>query len=146
MSLNTDFDEIMEAGVNAFVQGADVNEASAHATFQMTDEQLPEGITAGSLQTHVNFINNTSAQLEMATAQLGRQAYENNNDITNFDGSLEFGGVTFQSQHIIKQDLGENTLYGQSTTTTDYQYSDDLNNWQDQMRNANMEAAAKFFN
>lgn len=145
MSMNQNFEEMMEAGVTNLVDGADVNASSAHATYVMGAEQYPENITPESLAHHLDFINNTGAQVNAATAQLARQAYEQNNDITNFDGTLDLGCVVFNSQHTLKQDLGDTTLYGQSTTTTDYVFGDDLNAWQDQMNASNAEAAAKLF-
>lgn len=145
MSMNQNFEEFMEAGVNNLVDNADVNNASAHATFQLGAEQYPEGITPESLLQHVDFINNTGAQVDAATAQLARQAYEQNNDITNFDGTLDLGALTISSQHVLRQELGEQTIYGNSTTATDYVFSEQLNQWQDQMNASNAEAAAKLF-
>lgn len=145
MSMNQNFEDQMEEAVTSLVDNADVNAAAAHATFVLGAESYPENITPESLVQHVSFINNTTAQVTAATAQLARTAYDQNNDITNFDGTLNLGALTINSQHTLKQDLGETTLFGQSTTTADYVYAEDLSAWQDQMSASNAEAAAKLF-
>jgi len=143
--MNQNFDEIMEAGVSALVEAADVSAAAAHATYSVDSVILPEGVTIESLNQHVAAINNISAQVEGATAQLARSAWESNNDVTNFDATLALGPVTFNSQHVLRQELGESTIFGQSTTTSDYVFSDELNNWQEQLNTSNAELAAKLF-
>ena len=145
MSLNTNFDEIMENGVTALVAGADVNNITSHATFQAGPEIFNDEVTQDSLGVHLNFLNNLVAQSEQATAQLSRAAFDENNENTSFDSTLDLGYAQIQSQHFLKQDVGDNTLYGQSVTSIDYNYTDDLNNYREQMSNSNSEAAAKLF-
>lgn len=146
MSSIVNFDEMMEAGITNLLDTAEVSDVSAHATFNLPAELFPENITPATLKEHVDFINNTTAQVNAATAQLGRQAYEANNDITNFDGTLNLGdAVTINAQHVMSQDLGDSQLYGQTTVAADFVFSTELNEWQDQMQVSNAELAAKYF-
>jgi len=146
MSSIVNFDEMMEAGITNLFDTAEVSDVSAHATLSLPAELYPEGITEQSLDNHISFINNVSSQVGAVAAQLGRQAYEANNDITNFDATLKLGDqLTINAQHVMVQDLGDSQLYGQSTIATDFGMSDDLNAWNDQMQVANAEAAAKLF-
>lgn len=145
MSLNNSFDEVMESGVTNLVNSADVNSVSGHATFAVTPELFNNDVTQESLGVHINFLNNLTAQAEQATATISRTAFEENNDLVSMDSTLDLGYLQIQSQHFLKQDVGDNTLYGQAITTIDYNYSEDLNNYRDQMAGANSELAAKLF-
>jgi len=145
MSLNQSFDEYMDDAISSLVGSADVNNTTIHAVLNIPEANYPNGITQESLGVHVNFINNASVQATAATAQLARTAHEADNSITSFDSTLNLGAFTVNTQHILKQDLGDTSLYGQSTTAVDYQFSEDLNAYQDQMTNSNAELAAKYF-
>lgn len=146
MSAIVNFDEMMETGITNLLDTAEVSDVSAHATLNLPPELYPENITPATLKEHVDFINNTTAQVNAVNAQLGRQAYEANNDITNFDSTLNLGdAVTINAQHVVRQDMGDGELYGQTTVAADFVFSTELNEWQDQMQTSNAEAAAKLF-
>lgn len=143
--LNANFEELMNANIDGLITGADINEVTGHAALTFPESLYPEGITQDSLGLHVDFLNVIGSATEAATAKMARDAYEKNNDNIQFDSTLDFGFLQIQSQHFLKQDLGDNTLYGQSTTTMDYQHGEELSGWRDQMITANAEEAAKLF-
>lgn len=143
MSLNTDFNEIMESSVATYVANASVNQQTGHATFAAPE--FPEGISQDSLNLHVGFINNTTAQVEAATAQIARTVYAADNNITNVSGTLDLGCLQIQAQHVLKQEMGDTTLYGQSVTAVDYIYGDELSAYRDQFALSASEEAAKLF-
>jgi len=145
MSVNNDFGEEMQAGVDSLVKGAEFNKATAHVVFNADELQYPEGVTPDSLGAHVNFINNLSSQVEVANAQVARQQFEENNKLTTVDGTLNLGSLSINTQHHLKQQVGEEFLYGQTTTAVDYVHSPEAAEWLQTQRTSSQELAAKLF-
>ena len=148
MSLNNEYTKLMGNGVTSLVENHDYNKATNHVTFDQKKaiESMPKGVTPESLQTHVTYINNTSGQVREATAQIARTQYAENDKLTNVDGTLEIGGVVFNSQHHLKQSIGEDAhLFGHSTTQVSYQHSTDHADWLAEHDKINIDLATKLF-
>jgi hypothetical protein len=146
MSLNNEYAKLMGNGVDSLVEHHNYNKATNHVTFNAEKVELPKGITNESLQQHVSFINDTSGQVRQAVATIARTEYESNKKLTTVDGTLELGGVIFNSQHHLKQQIGEDAfLYGHSTTQTTYQHSEDHADWMAEQDKVNIEMATKLF-
>lgn len=145
MSVNKDFGEEMEAGVNELVKNATYDKGTAHVVFNADNLSFPEGVDLPSLEKHVNFINGVSAQVEVANAQIARQQYADDNKLTTVDGTLNLGALTINSQHHLKQQVGEEFLYGQATTAIDYMHTPEQAEWLQTQRTSSQEEAAKLF-
>lgn len=145
MSLNEEYAKLMGNGVTALVENHTYEKTTNHATFDPSKLVLPEGVTEDSMKTHVNFINNTGGQVRNATAEIARQQFADNKKLTTVDGTLSWGGVTWNSQHNLSQKAGEDTLHGHSVTTTDYAHSSDFSQWTADQDKANIELATKLF-
>jgi hypothetical protein len=146
MSLNNEYAKLMGNGVDSLVENHNYNKATNHVTFDAEKVELPKGITPESLQAHVGFINNTSGQVREATAVIARNEYANNNKLTTVDGTLDLHGVVFNSQHHLKQTIGEDAhLYGHSTTQVTYHHSEDHANWMAEQDRVNVDMATKLF-
>lgn len=146
MSLNSEYAKLMGNGVATLVEHHDYNKASNHVTFDATKVELPENITVESLQEHVSFLNDTSGQVREAVAQIARTAHGDNKKITTVDGTLELGGVVFNSQHHLRNTIGEDVhMYGHSTTQTTYTHSEDHAAWMAEQDQVNVDLATKLF-
>lgn len=146
MSLNNEYAKLMNAGTKNLVDNATFHKATATVTFDASKLELPKGITADSLQTHVTFINDTSGQLRNAVAEIARSEHAKNDKLTTLDGALDFGGVTWNSAHHLKQNLGEdNFIYGGSTTTIAYAHSQDHADYLADQDKVNVDMATKLF-
>lgn len=147
MSLNDAYKEHMTKKLKALEEAGEFTAATNHVNFDATKLEHPEGVTNESLHTHVNYINELSVLTEAATANIAHAQYENNNKITTVDGTLSFGdsGFVINSQHHLKQQVGEEWLYGQSTTAVDYTHSEDETLWLSELRESLQEKAAKLF-
>jgi len=145
MSVNKDFGEFMETGVKGLVEHSKFNKATNHVTYDASKLELPEGITVESLKDHVTVINNLSAQAEVATQRIAHEQYEHNKDLTTLDGTLDMGAFTINSQYHLKQQVGEEFLYGQSTTAVDYMHAPEQAQWLSDQRTASQDLAAKLF-
>lgn len=145
MSVNKDFGEFMEAGVKGLVEHSKFNKATNHVTYDASKLELPEGITVESLKDHVTVINNLSAQAEVATQRIAHEQYEQNDQLTTLDGTLDMGAFTINSQYHLKQQVGEEFLYGQATTAVDYMHAPEQAEWLSDQRAASQDLAAKLF-
>lgn len=146
MSLNNEYAKLMGNGVDALVENHNYNKATNHVTFDAAKVELPENITLESLQSHVNFINDTSGQVREATAQIARTAYADNNKLTTVDGTLDLGGVLFNSQHHLRSQIADETyMYGHSTTQVSYHHSQDHADWMAEQDKVNVDMATKLF-
>lgn len=145
MALNEEYAKLMGNGVTTLVENHTYEKTTNHATFDSSKLVLPEGVTEKSMQTHVEFINNTGGQVRGAVAEIARTQYADNKKLTTVDGTLSWGGVTWNSQHNLSQKAGDDTLYGHSTTATDYQHSADFTDWTTSQDKANIELATKLF-
>lgn len=145
MALNEEYAKLMGNGVSKLVEHHSYDKATNHATFDASKLVLPEGITEESMKNHVSFINDTGAQIRQATAEIARNQHKENDKVKVVDATMSWGGVTWNSQHNLSQKAGEDTLYGHSTTTTDYTHSADLSQWIADQDKVNVEMATKLF-
>lgn len=146
MSLNSEYAKLMGNGVATLVEHHNYNKASNHVTFDAAKVEFPENITTESLQQHVEFINNTSGQVREAVAQIARTQHADNSKLTTVDGTLELGGVVFNSQHHLRNQIGEDTyMYGHSTSQTTYHHSSEHANWMAEQDQVNVDLATKLF-
>lgn len=145
MSINEQYSKNMSEGVKALIEGASYDKVTNHVTFKDDSLKMPEGVTKESLNTHVNFINDASAMTEQATAEIARREQASNEKLTTLDGTLDFSGFTINSQHHLRQQVGDDWLHGVSTTAIDYVHSEDQTLWLSQQRDANVEEATKLF-
>lgn len=143
--LNKTYAESQKAGIDALVENATYDKATAHTTFSSDKVILPEGITPESIKNHSQFFTATSGQVEEATAQLTRKAHEENDKILTTTGTLDIGGVVFTSQHHLEQKVGDHQLYGGSVTSVDYIFTPEATEWMATMQANNAEIAEKLF-
>lgn len=142
---NIEFGELMEHGVDDLVKHSEFNKSTAHVVFNAEKISMPENITEQSLADHVNWINGVSAQVETANARIAREQYEHDNKLTTVDGTLNLGALTINTQHHLKQQVGEEFLYGQATTAVDYMHTPEAAEWLQTQRTSSQELAAKLF-
>lgn len=106
---------------------------------------MPEGVTTDSIQTHVNYLNQVSGAMEVATAEITRGLYEDNDKINNVEGTMTLPGVVFNTEHTLRTEVGEEHLYGASTTITDFVHTEDASDWLAAQRESNESLARKLF-
>jgi len=145
MSLNKEYTAAQDAAVKDLVENVTYNKATNHATFDAAKLELPEDITPESMQAHVSYINQLSGQVEVATAQVAREQFADNNKLTTIDGTLDFGGFTINSQHHLQQQVGDDHLYGISTTAIDYYHSEEQTDWLQEHRDQHVTLATALF-
>lgn len=139
------FEEQMNKAVELLKKDAEFNKATGHVTFSPKSLSLPKGVTEESMTQHVNFLNDLTGQVEVATAQLAQDYYGEDNNLTTLDGGLNWGGMQLNSQHHLKQQVGDEWLYGNSTTAIDYVHSDESAEWLNTQREANKTLAKNLF-
>lgn len=145
MSLNKEYGESMDAGVKDLIEHSEFNKATNHVKFSTENLEMPEGVSEESLKQHVSYINELSSQVEVATAQIARDQRKDNDQLTTVDGTLDLGSFTINSQHHLQQKVGEEHIYGVSSTAIDYVHSDEQAQWLQSQRTASQEQAAKLF-
>ena len=145
MSLNKEYAEKMSKAVQNLVENAEYNKGTNHATFDASKIEMPEGVTQESLKQHVGFINDLTAQAEVATAQIARDQFAQNDKLTTVDSTLSYDCFSINSQHHLKQQVGEDFLYGLSTTAVDYVHPEEQALWLEEHRQANVNLASKLF-
>lgn len=145
MSVNKEFGEAQQKRVADLVKHSSYNKSTNHATFDAGKLDLPKDITTESLSSHINFINELSGQVEVATSEIARTQYEDNKKLTTIDSTLNLGSLSFNSQHHLKQQVGEDWLFGLSTTAMSFNHSEEQAEWLQEQRTASQEQAAKLF-
>lgn len=139
------FSELMGKRKDALVEHSNFESTTRHAVFDADKVEYPENVTAASLETHLDFVKSMSAAVDIATAEIARKAYADNNEITQVSGSLSLPGVQFNSEHSLKREVGDETYYGISTTAVDYSFSEEGSAWLDAQQNENEALAKKLF-
>jgi hypothetical protein len=145
MTVNKTYGESMDLQVKSMVEFGNYDKATNHVTFDAEKLELPEGITTESVAQHVNWINDLSAVAEQATAEIARTQFAENDKLTTLDGTLAFGPFSVNTQHHLRQQVGDEFLFGHSTTAVNYVHSSEAATWLDTQRQANHELAAKLF-
>jgi hypothetical protein len=145
MAVNKNYGEYMDKGLQELVKNSSYDKATNHATFDASKLDMPEGVTTDSIKTHVEFFNDLGTLTEQATAQVAREQFANNDKLTTIDGTLNMGAFSINSQHHLKQQVGEEYLYGQSTTVIDYVHSTEAADWLETQRKSSQDLAEKLF-
>lgn len=145
MSVNKTYGETMDLGVKGLIEHSNYDKVTNHATFDASKVEFPEGVTPESLGTHVTFINDLTAQAEEATAQIAREQFGRNDKLTTIDSTLAFDMFSINSQHHLRQQIGDDFIYGGATTIVDYVHTDEQATWLNTQRTANQELAEKLF-
>lgn len=146
MSLNKAFQTQMKKTVTNLVDNAEIIKETNTVVFDVSKIEFPENVTQDSIQTHVNFFNDVSAAQEAATADIANSLFADNNKLTTVDSTLSFcDGLTIQSQHHLKQKVGDDYIYGESTTALNFLGNEDQAKWLDDIREANKLTATALF-
>lgn len=141
--VNKGFGKVMDAQVEQLVKGAEIHKETHHIKYGPVD--MPEGVTTESLQTHVNFINQTGLAVEAATFQIAQQQFPETKQEA-WDGRLElFEGLTVNSDVRLREVVGEETLYGTTQTFIDHPHSQEMVDWYSTFRDRNVELATNLF-
>lgn len=133
-NLNKSYEESQAAVVKKLVETAKYDKGTAHGTLSAAALTVPENITEESMRQHVKFIIDTTGTVEAANAQLGVQAYKDNNKITKVDSTLSWGGVEFNAAHDTVLSVGEDKSYGVSSAAATFTYAEEQTAWLEQTR------------
>ncbi len=145
-SLNKEFGEEMDAAIQNLMDNHKFHKASTHVEFDASKVVMPEGINLDSLEAHNNFINNLALQAESATAQIARKLHGEDDKITTLDGTLKFGtALEINSTHHLRQQIGEEHVYGISTTAVDFHHDTVQADWLSNNRSADQDLAKALF-
>ncbi|BAW98394.1 phage protein [Vibrio phage pTD1] len=139
------YDELQANLVKSLTKNHEYNKGTNVVVFDSEKLEMPEGITGESMEAHVNFMNQVSGAVEVATAEITRNLYAENDKINNVEGTLTIPGVTFNSEHILRSEVGDESLYGASTTMTDFIHTQEASDWLAEQRATNETLASKLF-
>lgn len=145
-ALNKEFGESMDLGIKNLVENHKFHKATTHVEFDASKLEFPEGITLDSITTHSDYINSLALQAEAATSQLARQFHGDNKELSTLDSTLKLGGaLDINSTHHLRQQVGEEYIYGGHTTAVDFHHSQIQADWLSNNRAADQDLAAKLF-
>lgn len=145
-ALNKEFGESMDLGIKNLVENHKFHKATTHVEFDASKLEFPEGITLDSITTHSDYINSLALQAEAATSQLARQFQGDNKELSTLDSTLKLGGaLDINSTHHLRQQVGEEYIYGGHTTAVDFHHSQIQADWLSNNRAADQDLAAKLF-
>lgn len=119
----------MDSAVAALVKSADVHTATHTTVFKADAVTMPEGITPESLVKHVSFINETSAAVPAAVAEIALANYEETKH-EKWDGVLELApGLSLTGGVQLREEVDGNTTFGTIHSLVDHHYSPELTDW-----------------
>jgi hypothetical protein len=145
-ALNKEFGESMDLGIKNLMDNHKFHKATTHVEFDASKLSMPEGITLDSIATHSEYINNLALQAESATSQIARQLHGDNKELTTLDSTLKLGNaLDINSTHHLRQQVGEEYIYGGHTTAVDFHHSQMQADWLSNNRAADQDLAAKLF-
>lgn len=145
-NLNKEFGESMDLGIKNLVDNHKFHKATNHLEFDANKLVMPEGITQDSIAYHSDYINNLALQAEAATSQIARQLHGDNKELTTLDSTLKLGiALDINSTHHLRQQVGEEFLFGGHTTAVDFHHNQTQADWLTANRTADQELAAKLF-
>lgn len=145
-NMNKEFGESMGAGIKNLVDNHKFHKATSHVEFDASKLAMPEGITPDSIETHANYINNLALQAEAATSEISRKLYGEDNKLTTLDSTLKLGtALDINSTHHLRQQVGDEFIYGVHTTAVDFHHSQVQADWLSSNRAADQDLAAKLF-
>ena len=135
----------MDAGVVNLKDHATIDKITKHITYDASKVKLPDGWTLEMLNKAGNIVNDLSLCADAATAVIGREMRADDENLTTVDSTLDLGQIQINSQHHLRQQVGEEYLYGLSTTTTDFIHSEEAANWLETQRQSSISEAEKLF-
>lgn len=145
-TLNKEFGESMDLGIKNLVDNHKFHKATTHVEFDASKLVMPEGITLDSIASHSDYINSLALQAESATSQIARQLHGDNKELTTLDSSLKLGSaLDINSTHHLRQQVGEEFIYGGHTTAVDFHHNQMQADWLSTNRAADQDLAAKLF-
>lgn len=145
-NLNKEFGESMDLGIKNLVENHKFHKATSHVEFDASKLNFPEGISPDSIASHCDYINNLALQAEAATSQIARQLHGDNKELTTLDATLKLGSaLDINSTHHLRQQVGEEFIYGGHTTALDFHHSQTQADWLSANRAADQDLAAKLF-
>jgi hypothetical protein len=145
-NLNKEFGESMDLGIKNLVDNHKFHKATNHVEFDTSKLEMPEGVTLESIGVVSDYINNLALQAESATSQIARTLHGDNKDLTTLDSTLKLGNaLDINSTHHLRQQVGEEFIYGGHTTAVDFHHSQVQADWLSSNRAADQDLAAKLF-
>jgi hypothetical protein len=140
---NKGFAKTIEAQIKELKENAEIHADTHHIGFKTPT--LPKGISTESLQSHVDYINQTSLAVEAATSQIAHEQFPETKH-ESWDGRLElFPGLTFNSDTHLREVVGDATIFGGTQTFVDHPHSQEMVDWYSAFRDRNNELATKLF-
>lgn len=145
-NLNKEFGESMDLGIKNLVDNHKFHKATNHVEFDASKLEMPEGVTIESIGAVSDYINSLALQAESATSQIARELHGTNKDLTTLDSTLKLGSaLDINSTHHLRQQVGEEFIYGGHTTAVDFHHNQIQADWLSANRAADQELAAKLF-
>ncbi|QDJ97408.1 hypothetical protein D9_0078 [Aeromonas phage D9] len=139
------FAEIMSAGKDSLVKGADIHNATHTIKFKAEDLTMPKGVTAESLDLHMNFINQSSEQVSAAVMDIAQDRYEDTKHLA-WDGVLEVTpGLTLTGFANLREEVDGEAVFGSMSSLVDYNYGTELTDWITSNQELMAEKAKKLF-
>lgn len=137
--------DLQAALVDRLVEGHVYTAATNTVAFDAEKLEHPEGITTESINNHVDYFNRLSGAVEQATVEITHQLHEKEDANMNVESNLMLGNMAFYGSHTLKQDIGDETIYGASTTITQMVQTEEAADWLVQQRDKNIAMAEKLF-
>lgn len=143
MAIKKTFKDHQDGVVKELVEGAKIHKDTHHIEFSIP--KLPETLTMDNIKETINFINGTTLAVQAATAEIGHNQYPESK-IEAWDGRLEmFDGLSISSDVRLREEVGEETVYGTSQTFVSYPHSQEMVTWFADLQTTNQERIKKLF-
>lgn len=137
---NVSYADSQKAGIAKLVSKSTYDKATAHVTFDPASVTVPEGITEDSMRKHLHAINDITGQVSSAMGEITRREHGENKKVERADGTLVYGGFTINSDHDLRQKIGDDHIYGTSVTAVVHDYTAEQSAWleENQAHNASL--------
>lgn len=141
------FQEERIAKAKLLLNDAEIHNATHTVQFAVPEGYFPEGITAQSLDHHMAFVNNATA--DVATAMIDIAADQerfNETKSEKWDGLLKLGdNLSISSLVQLRDVVGDEPTYGHIETLVDHTYGEDLTGYMTDIQSDLASKAAKLF-
>ncbi|AUR81057.1 hypothetical protein FDJ25_gp018 [Vibrio phage Aphrodite1] len=139
------YSDLQKSLIENLKKNHNYDKATNVVVFDADKLEMPEGVTGETIQNHVNYFNQLSGAVEATNAEITRDLYGKNEEHVNTEGTLSLPGLTFNTQHNLQMEVGDDKLYGVSTTITDFQHTEEASDWLAAQRESNESLARKLF-
>ncbi|QGZ14522.1 hypothetical protein [Photobacterium phage PDCC-1] len=139
------YSDLQKSLIENLKKNHEYNKATNVVVFDADKLEMPEGVTSDTIQNHVNYFNQLSGAVEVTNAEITRELHKENEEHLMTEGTLNLPGLTFNTQHNLRIEVGDDTLYGGSTTMTDFQHTEEASDWLAAQRESNESLARKLF-